>query len=110
MSVVMKVIGLADGTEFRDVMWVRNYDLNVVPLDKSSSFLFNSTGVNGAQINGAYGGVITLTTNVEWAMTWDTLAEAMAAWNTVCAQRPRRPDGRPNKPLTALTVEVHATA
>ena len=106
MSVVMKAIGLADGTEFKDEMWIKSYDLNAPPAGTSSGFLFNSAGVSGATINGAFGGVIILTTTRELALDWPDAAQAMTAWNTVSSQRPRRPDGRPNKPLTALTVEV----
>ena len=106
MSVIMKVIGLADGTAFEDEMWVKSYDLSAPPAGTESGFLFNSAGVSGATINGAFGGVIILTTTRELALDWPDAGEAMKSWNTVNGQRPRRPDGKPNKPLTALTVEV----
>jgi hypothetical protein len=105
MSVIMRVVALADGTEFKDEMWVKEYDLNALA-GTTSGFLFNSAGVSGATINGRYGGVIILTTTRALALDWPDAAKAMEAWNTVSNQRPRRPDGRPNKPLTALTVEV----
>jgi hypothetical protein len=33
-------------------------------------------------------------------------ADALAFWNTQSTVQPWRPDGRPNKPLTALSVEI----
>ncbi len=36
--------------------------------------------------------------------TFDTEA-AMACWRTVSTVRPTRPDGQPNRPLTAATIE-----
>lgn len=35
----------------------------------------------------------------------DSLA-AMLAWKTQSTTRPLRPDGKPNRPLTALTVSI----
>lgn len=32
--------------------------------------------------------------------------EAMDAWRAIPSCRPTRPDGRPNRPLTAFTIEV----
>lgn len=46
------------------------------------------------------------TPEVEKAMRFDTAAEAMIFWRTQSRTRPVRPDGRPNRPLTALSIEV----
>lgn len=38
------------------------------------------------------------------ALRFDDFMAAMAAWKTQSTVRPIRPDGRPNRPLTAYTV------
>lgn len=45
---------------------------------------------------------LTCTTDPDAAWTGD----ALALWRSVCSSDPVRPDGRPNRPLTAFTVEV----
>ena len=40
------------------------------------------------------------------AKKFSTFMEAMACWKTQSAVRPLRPDGRPNRPLTAFSVTV----
>ena len=35
-----------------------------------------------------------------------SVSEALETWNKVDIRNPTRPDGRPNKPLTAYTVEI----
>lgn len=40
------------------------------------------------------------------ALTFASPAKAMEFWKTISSVRPFRPDGKPNRPLTALTVEV----
>jgi hypothetical protein len=102
MTAIMKVHGLADGTMFDREMWVESYDVDVEPLWKAS--LWRKGG--GCIVNGMFGGRIVLTPRREEALRFDTRADAMVAWNRISVTRPRRPDGRPNKPMTALTVEV----
>jgi len=51
-------------------------------------------------------GYATFTDRVNHAKRFADHAEALAFWNKQSAVRPLRPDGRPNKPLTALTVEI----
>lgn len=48
------------------------------------------------------------------ALRFKDLAAAIAAWKTQSRRRPRREDGKPNRPLTAFsitfdTVEDHPT-
>lgn len=45
------------------------------------------------------------TTNPAEAMTFPDMATAFAYWRRTSTVRPRRPDGKPNRPLTAYTVE-----
>jgi hypothetical protein len=40
------------------------------------------------------------------AMTFETAADAMLFWRTQSKTVPLRADGKPNRPLTAFTVEV----
>lgn len=42
----------------------------------------------------------------EDAKLFPTMREAMAEWNRVRTVDPVRADGKPNKPLTALSVEI----
>lgn len=56
----------------------------------------------------AYGTLeCTSTADVAKAHRFDGI-EAFQAWNTVSSVQPTRPDGRPNKPLTALTIDIMA--
>lgn len=40
------------------------------------------------------------------ALRFDTAADALAFWKQTSRVVPMRPDGKPNRPLTALTVTV----
>jgi hypothetical protein len=40
------------------------------------------------------------------AARFATATEAWAEWTRVSTTNPTRPDGRPNRPLTAFTVEI----
>ena len=46
------------------------------------------------------------TDNLDDAMRFDTSGEAWMLWRKVPFTRPRRPDGRPNRPLAAFSIEV----
>jgi hypothetical protein len=50
-------------------------------------------------------GAATFTSDVDEAMAFDTLEAAVQCWQTVPESRPLREDGRPNRPLTAMTME-----
>lgn len=101
MSAIIRVYGLGDGTEFGRPLWVATYDVDATPARQQSYF-----HREGAVINGVWGGVAYLTIYRGHAMRFANTGEAIAAWNTASTRRPLRPDGKPNKPLTALTVEV----
>ena len=107
MSAIMKVLGLADGTEFSKEMWVESFNVDTEPdPTQMSSFTHEGVGI----LNGAFGGRIYITPYEVRAQRFKNAAEAMLAWNLQSTLRPLRPDGRPNKPLTVLTVEIQATA
>lgn len=40
------------------------------------------------------------------AHQFSTPAEALALWRSQSARIPKRPDGKPNRPLTAYTIEI----
>ncbi len=48
-----------------------------------------------------------MTDDVTQAAQWDDASTALAFWKTQSIVRPFRPDGKPNRPLTALSVELH---
>lgn len=51
-------------------------------------------------------GTFVLTADVAQARLFDTASEALDYWQRQSTVVPLRPDGKPNRPLTALTVEV----
>jgi hypothetical protein len=56
----------------------------------------------------AFGGQghMTFTNDVNKALKFATAGDALIFWQTTSKTRPKRPDGQPNRPLTALTVEI----
>lgn len=46
------------------------------------------------------------TPDIDKAMKFKSAAEAMQFWNKQSTARPLRPDGKPNKPLTAAHCEI----
>lgn len=48
------------------------------------------------------------TDDVAQAHRFETGAAALEAWRSQSVTRPYRPDGKPNRPLTALSIEVFA--
>ena len=49
---------------------------------------------------------VILTQNPDDAKTWSSTGEAFAYWTKVHPTVERRPDGKPNKPMTAFNVEI----
>jgi len=50
-------------------------------------------------------GLVVLTLNVREALRFASCSEAMACWAMPSTITPKRLDGKPNRPLTAFTVE-----
>jgi hypothetical protein len=48
----------------------------------------------------------TYTPDPDHALRFANAAAAMQYWKRVSTVRPIRPDGKPNRPLTAFTVEI----
>ena len=51
-------------------------------------------------------GTLTVTRRVEDALGFPSHAEAWKFWMQQSRRVPRRPDGKPNRPLTAYTVSI----
>lgn len=51
-------------------------------------------------------GIVDVTTDIKLARKFAGTIEAMRYYNTVSKKHPVRPDGEPNRPLTAYTVEL----
>jgi hypothetical protein len=99
-QVILNVWAAGDYVFERSV-WLERYDIEAEPTVKES-IAFK----DGMLINGGFGGRIWLTADRDKAHKFASAAEAMAAWGAVSKTRPVRPDGRPNKPLTALSIHV----
>lgn len=56
----------------------------------------------------AFGGQghMVFTDDVGKALKFATAGDALLFWQTTSRTKPKRPDGRPNRPLTTLTIEI----
>lgn len=74
-----------------------------------------TAALRGDDVNGEYiktfdvnshGGVgsVVMTPHVAEAMRFDSFSAALEAWRTQSTVRPLRLDGKPNRPLTALSI------
>jgi hypothetical protein len=53
-------------------------------------------------------GRLVLTPHVQAAKRYTGHGAALAEWKRVSATHPTRPDGKPNRPMTAFTVRIEA--
>jgi len=51
-------------------------------------------------------GMIVTTDDPEQAIQFESFEEAFECWRQVSTRTPTRPDGRPNRPLTAFAVTI----
>jgi hypothetical protein len=51
-------------------------------------------------------GAVMWTRHAHEAYTWPSAKEALEDWNRQSETLPLRPDGRPNKPMTAMTIAI----
>lgn len=51
-------------------------------------------------------GLVDITADPAKAMRFETAIDAGECWRQQSTTRPLRPDGKPNRPLTAFTVEI----
>lgn len=85
MGYVIRVLGLA-GEPFQSPLryWLASADVNA---------------------RGGRGSMVTTLVRSE-ALTFPSQREAFEFWRQRSTRRPLRPDGRPNRPLTAFTIEI----
>lgn len=63
--------------------------------------------IKGADVDAFDGrGTADLTADINEARVFDDVIEAHAFWTQVSTVKPVREDGRPNRPLTAFSVEI----
>lgn len=85
MSFLIRIVAAADGTPCPEAgCYVRQY---------------TPDGYDGR-------GRMIATARRELARLYPDAVAAWADWRRVSATHPRRPDGKPNRPLTAYTVEL----
>lgn len=86
---VIQVVGLADGTDTpHDGRYVTEIDVDAW---------------DGR-------GMLYTINNAEEALGFESYADAFEYWRQQSAVRPLRPDGKPNRPGTAFTVEIFRDA
>lgn len=51
-------------------------------------------------------GMVEYTDQIDEAFAWPTIAEAFDDYRRQSTVKPQRADGKPNRPLTALTVAI----
>ena len=92
MSVVIVVQGLAGGipTPF-DGQMLAEYDPDRPGRDPTGQPMLAT---------------VRTTRFISEALTFPTAVEAWALWRQESTRVPRRPDGLPNRPLTAFTIEI----
>lgn len=92
MSVVIKIEGLINGqpTPF-DGEYLVEYDPER-----------DGTAPDGSPMLAH----IVTTPDLAEAKKFPDFIEAAECWKRVCKRTPRRPDGKPNRPLTAFTVAI----
>jgi hypothetical protein len=55
------------------------------------------------EANGGHG-AMQCTKDKSEAFKWDSMIDLMMAWKAPSESRPLRPDGKPNRPLTAFSI------
>ena len=84
MTTVIKVLGLGSVDVYDEDLWVREYDPDG---------------------HGGMGDVV-LTKDLAEARRFEDAGEAIRVYRTPSKTHPWRSDGKPNRPLTAFTVEL----
>lgn len=88
--------------KFEHVIFVRSQALTpAVPINQFVS-AFDPDAFDGA-------GHVELTADLDRALRFPSGAAALGTWRLQSTVRPERRDGKPNRPMTAYTVEILAT-
>jgi hypothetical protein len=92
-------------TEATDVGTLMRWGIEGEGDDPFSLYLsaFNVDGARGR-------GLIRTTSDVGWALRFPSFAAVMELWQRQSTVRPLRDDGKPNRPLTAWTIEPRRIA
>jgi hypothetical protein len=86
MSVVIRIHGWANGLTCHVAgQWIKSVDVQKAPLTEEW---------------------LITTTDIMRAYRWEDKREALETYYEVLESDPIRPDGKPNRPLTALTIEI----
>jgi hypothetical protein len=87
MSCIAKIVGWANGLPCEAAgQYIKSVDVQLAPLTDQW---------------------LTTTRNINKARTWETPGDFMKTYHEVLKSDPVREDGKPNRPLTALTIVVH---
>jgi hypothetical protein len=78
----MRIIGVAGEDTYPGAVYLEAYDVDA----------FGGRGHSA------------LTTDPAKALTWASPSDVVEAWREQSTVRPQRPDGKPNRPLTAYTM------
>lgn len=84
---LIELMATADGRPIRVPTFVRSYDPN---------------GIAGQELIG----LLTVTRDPSEALRFPDQVAAWMCWKQTSTVMPTRPDGRPNRPLTAWTIRV----
>lgn len=78
-----------------------------VPIDLPFTPIEEGQYVKTYQASGGFGrGFLEVTDDIAKALQFDNTVDALECWRAVSTTHPLRPDGKPNRPLTAFTVEL----
>lgn len=93
MTVVIKIIGLADrhGASPFDGQFVRDFDPSRDGVDPFGNLMLAH---------------LTAVADPRLAHHYLSVADAHAEWVRIDSREPVRTDGKPNRPLTAFTVQI----
>lgn len=85
----IKLLGLGSGRLLPEPKWVVSFDPNIHKKGKPYPTGWVESSVDPLK-----------------AKRFKTQVEAWGLWNTQSESVPLRPDGKPNKPMTAYTIEI----
>jgi len=94
-GVVIQILGLAEGappTGF-DGQFLQEYDPDLEGLDDEGRPTL---------------ALLRTTHDIDQARVFSSAREAMALWKQPSKRVPLRPDGKPNRPLSAFSVEIRS--
>lgn len=78
-----------------------------VPIDLPFTPVEEGQYLKSYQASGGFGnGFIEATNDIAEALRFADTIEALECWRAVSTTHPLRRDGKPNRPLTAFTVEL----